>query len=208
MVLKCSPNSYIFTASLKASLSSHTTVPVQPGDRVFQASQAPCLSGQTLAEFHLIWLRGYDLPSIYGEPSSKLWGSNNSQYPHIFLWWFFEVESCILLQDMLLAAEKLLEQASQFKVSHQCLCTCRPTMISYAHSLGWSQILGRPVPLSLRGSRTTSLVPPAQWGSASPAWAAPPPSNTSLPSQALSYQAAPPVSTFLQACSCSSLWQK
>lgn len=49
---------------------------------------------------------------------------------------YFYDESCIFLQDMLLAAEKLLEQASQFKVNHQCLCTCRPTMISYAHSLG------------------------------------------------------------------------
>ena len=143
-----------------------------------------------LAELHLVWLRGDGLYSIYREFPSKLWGRISYVCPPLWLRWSWRAILCH--QEMLLAAEKVFEQASQFKV-RQCLHTQAISVSVYLPiivrpsfpTLGWSQVSGRPVPLSLRGSRITPLVSLAQWGPVLPARTTSPCSHTPLPTQDL-----------------------
>lgn len=140
-----------------------------------------------LAELHLVWLRGDGLYSVCREFPSKLWGRiSYACLPTIVVKVKLKgysvssgnaVSSWESIWTSISVQGEAVSTYTAVSVSVYLPVIVRPSF----PTLGWSQVSGRPVPLSLRGSRATPLVSLAQWGPVLPARTTSPCSHTPLP---------------------------
>ena len=143
-----------------------------------------------LAKLHLIWLRGDGLHSVGRESPSKVWGRTSYVCPPLWLRWSRKAILCQsgnavsswegIWRSISVQGESVSTYIA-VSVSVYLPIIVRPSF----PTLGWSQVSGKPVPLSHRGSRATPLVSLAQWGPVLPARTTSPCSHTPLPAKEL-----------------------